>query len=288
MKYKRLSVIIELGIIVGLIVTRVYAADKQKNTSIEVKSNIVYDINGKKSLTQNQVIVYEDIVYVSIEDIKELLGIEVDFKDDIISIQGQLAKTNTKQTDIVYEHIDKAVILDIDSKKNRLTVLSKGENHKRASNMILNVDSQTKIIHGKLNKEIPLKMLEKGMCIAVKYNGHLNSSNYQPITPKEIIVVEDTNNQREHLPIINKGELLEVHLEDGYILVDNMVEEDKGDNKHIVVYIDNNTNVKNESGSIYTIKSLQVGQKVKIYTNGILTSSLPPQTLGLEIIILNK
>ncbi|MGL6174513.1 MAG: hypothetical protein ACRC1P_07895, partial [Cellulosilyticaceae bacterium] len=119
----------------------------------------------------------------------------------------------------------------------------------------------------------------------IKYNSAENTGGQKEYRGKEIIIKQDKQIKEQEHSRITDLEIIEINTVKGYVKAAYSHKDKYKQENQIIIHIDQNTNIKNEQGVALHIKDLSIGQRIEVLTNGILTASIPPQTLGLEIII---
>lgn len=261
-----------------------YATDSQNSVSVNIKYNIVYARDGKKIIDVGDVLIRDKDIYISLEDLQQILGSEISFQDNTVNI---ISRTELEEDKDPIK-LDKVKITNIDSIQKKLTVVPFHKSNESWESMTLEIDEVCKIIYKELNKAIPLNMLEEGMIISIEYEPVLAEEEEALPQATEITILEDAQENEEPSLVIEDVEIIGIYKEKGYIEVAYSNQEKGGLENKIIIHIDDNTNIRDEEDNPYTIEELAIGQKINIITNGILTQSIPPQTLGLDIVIIDK
>lgn len=261
-----------------------YGTQDKNSVNVNIKYNIVYARDGKKVIEVGDVLIRNKDIYISLEDLQEILGSEISFQDNTVNVKSK-SEIEENQNTI---KLDRAEIIKIDSIQNELTVLPCDVINEEANDIVLQLDETCEIIYKELNKEIPLNMLSEGMIISVAYQEMSNVMEEVFQKAIKIIILEDIKEKEEPSLMIENVEIIGMDKEKGHIEVAYIGQDKEKIENQVIIHIDKNTNIIDENNKSYTIEDLERGQKIKVITNGILTHSIPPQTLGLEIIIMNK
>ncbi|OON93519.1 MAG: hypothetical protein ATN31_06090 [Candidatus Epulonipiscioides saccharophilum] len=120
--------------------------------------------------------------------------------------------------------------------------------------------------------------LKKDMVLIVEYE-----LKEDLLIAKNIEILKGLNSLIEGLAI---GIVKEINLKQGYILLSNATIDGKEFNE-LLVYIDQFTKIRTSKDSSLLNKNiLKAGQELRIITSGLLTNSMPPETVGLEVILI--
>ncbi|MEG1829496.1 MAG: hypothetical protein RSA85_04425 [Cellulosilyticaceae bacterium] len=261
-----------------------YGAQDKNSVNVNIKYNIVYARDGKKVIEVGDVLIRDKDIYISLEDLQEILGSEISFQDNTVNVKSK-SEIEENQNTI---KLDRAEIIHIDSIQNELTLLPCDAIDEEANYIVLQLDEDCEIIYKELNKEIPLNMLSEGMIISAEYQEMSNELEQVFSRAIKITILEDVKEKEEPSLIIENVEIIGIDKEKGHIEVAYIGQDKENIESQVIIHIDKNTNIIDENNKSYTIEDLEIGQKIKVITNGILTQSMPPQTLGLELIIMNK
>ncbi|MGL5677454.1 MAG: hypothetical protein ACRDDX_13670 [Cellulosilyticaceae bacterium] len=243
------------------------------------KNTIEYEFNHKKYEGTQPFIEYNGKPYVAIDELAQLLGLYVQYKDSKLYISDvQKGETNSL-------YFENAIIKKVDQ-EHKLIAMTIGEHMaKQEQTVTVSVGKDVRITCPLMERVFPFDVLQEGMkvsmwCIPQK---GVSGGNYKA---SHIEIVAEDGLLTGLLPIIENAVIKEMNKEEQYIVVtvSNPIEKEK----QIMIYIDTNINIKEEGGrASYGIEHLAVGQHITIITNGIMTHSMPVQTVGLEIIIQN-
>lgn len=267
-----------ISFLIGMIFLQTYLVAEEA-TSQKIMP-ITYEINHKKYKGTEEVIEIDGKLYVEINELATFLGLNVVYKNHTIA----LTTPNIRKEDLLY--FEEAVITQINHDTHKLTILPKSEGNNEEGEITIAVGNDTTIVCSMLERIFPFDVLKQGMKITVScLPNNIQIVPYYKAYAIEIL--KDNQSLKELIPIIEKVYIVECNEEKQYIIVSTQNTDAFKKDEAIIVYIDDNTNIKDEYGKIdYTFKDLEVGRRITILTNGIMTKSKPTQTVGLEIILL--
>ncbi|MGL4362527.1 MAG: hypothetical protein ACRCSG_04555 [Cellulosilyticaceae bacterium] len=212
----------------------------------------------------------------------------------LIIISIGLSKNSVEQIDCVNEEdttlrkeliFEEAIIVDVEKENQSFTILPVENQFENEQLITIGLSDQSKIEHVGLKRIYPFDVLKKGMKVKIKYIDYaVQTKLYYEATYVEIL--EDNIGDELFLPSLDNVYIETINEDKQYIIV-NQYKDFTG--RQTVVYIDHHTNIKNEDDDIvYLIDQLDIGDKVTIITNGVMTESEKSETVGLEIILHNK
>lgn len=289
MKIKPYILFLEIVLLVNSYVMNIQGIEDKNSLNVNIKYNIVYARDGKKILDTGDVLIRDKDIYISLEDVQEILGDQISFKDNTVNISSkpQIEK-NEGQAIKQSITINKAKIIDIDRIEETVSIISYDAADEPYSEIVLKVNEKCEMIYEEFNQPIPFNMLTEGMLISAEYEKEYNSLEERYPEALQIIILEEKKQEEEPDTIIEYVEILGIYQDRGYMKVAYSDKDKVAIENQIIVHIDVNTNIKDENDRPYLIEDLAIGDKIQIITNGILTRSMPPQTLGLGIIIIDK
>lgn len=250
----------------------------------DFKSNIIYVLDGEKMLEEREIIIQDEKIYIPIEHLEEVLNIKIQLDENIINVKdGTKIKENKNKNEDVF--LESAIVVDVDLPGKMIEILPYSHSKEKEAYITLDINDETKIFYEAIDKNVPLAMLEKNMLISIKYDATQTNEGEKEYRGKEIIIKQDNEIKAQECYIIRGLEIIEINTLKGYIKVAYTNKDKYKEENQIIIHIDQNTNIKNKLNQSLDIKDLSIGQKIEVLTNGILTASIPPQTLGLEIII---
>lgn len=138
--------------------------------------------------------------------------------------------------------------------------------------------NDTQIFSRILYENCAFTNLKKDMVLIVEYE-QLEDG----LVAKNIEVLKGLSTLIEGLAI---GIVKEVNLKQGYILLSNASIDDKKFDE-LLIYIDQFTKIRTSKDTTLLSKNiLKTGQELRIITSGLFTNSNPPETVGLEVILI--
>lgn len=246
---------------------------------------LTYEIESTTITSDEGGIIYKEKLYVSIEEIAKLFNRNISYENHKLTISppGKDRIVTVENEDLQYNH--NARVMKVDYEHGEITIIPEGEENLAKNYRVFEITQETKIQHTLLERIFPLEVLKEGMYVSIGYreensSGELNRC----VTTVEIVSSGDAE---QLLPTIEDVRIIAINKEKEYITVAYRNKLQEQLENQIIVHVDHHTNLRDCAGnSNYTIDCLKVGQDVNIVTNGIMTSSIPVQTLGLEIIFM--
>ncbi|ONI43324.1 hypothetical protein AN641_01505 [Candidatus Epulonipiscioides gigas] len=146
------------------------------------------------------------------------------------------------------------------------------------NSLVFEISPETHIFSRLLYEECFFINLKKDMVIIVEYEEQEGK-----LIAKNIEILKGLTNFIDGLAF---GIIKEVNLKQGYILLNNAtIDEKKFD--ELLIYIDRFTKIRtSKEATLLNQNILKSGQELRIITSGLLTTSSPPETVGLEVILI--
>lgn len=264
--------VIAIVMATSLVAVPVVARPVMQKVQAYLNPSIEYVLDGEEILEGTTTVNYKDKNYVSVAELSKALGKE-------ITIQGNKVILTTPNTESQPETSDKtgkvtiqkAIIKEIDTKNNQVTILADGKGNSVYNYLTLNVtetgESETLIRH-ELNKaRYVLEDLKEGMAVKVVHSS-MQTYSIPPQTPAyEIVILSGENTQKPVPPTENSTEssyeiddaiIKEINYSQKYVIV-------KAEGKEYKAFYNNQTKVEYEDHKKNpNINSLKVGQEVEL------------------------
>ncbi len=179
-------------------------------------------------------------------------------------------------------HIKNANIVDIEKSPNKITIM-----HDDVPTVI-EITKSTEIISKELHKFCSFESLNRGMYVDVIYDVFYNEeANCYTNVAKDIIIIKGSVKYNALLNLVATGIVTKIDAQKWYMVI-NEVSIGGENHDEMIIYIDRHTKIRTSDDQIMTINDIKLGQKLSVITTGTVTSSAPPQTVGIEIILLPK
>ncbi len=255
--------------------SRLYAMEKDF-IKAEHQKTLTYQKELLEKASKAGYITYQGQIYVSIDELCDLLGMSYQLEGTQLSLLLERAQKDIEA--LIYTTYERAVIESIDEEEEEVTLRLANAQDGETSK-VFSLTPESKITHKEKATIFPIEALQKGMCVDLITQ--LDQVKEGHPTVKEIIIQESEEETRsDYLAAMI---IREVHPKQDYLIV-----ETKDKKTAIIVYVDNYTNIRDQDNGELVIKDLKKGMEVDIRTNHILTDSTPPQTMGLEVLIKSK
>lgn len=233
-----------------------------------------YQIDHKRYKSDKGAILYKDTFYVDARELARLLGLSIIKNQDTLYIQ----KVPMQKQELT--SINQAIIKTVDKEKYTLTLLQREEEDKKDNYLTVYVNKNTIIGHTILGRTFPFEVLKEEMIVSITCSPRQTKNTYDATY---IDIIDEDYQLNTQLPIIENAIITKIDYAKLYLTVKTNQNQA---NEMIMIHVDAHTNIKDARGkSDYALEALHEGLVVDIVTNGIMTQSTPPQTLGLEIVI---
>lgn len=233
-------------------------------------------------LEGGEVVIQDKKIYIQSKDLEELLNMQIQLDENVVNIRDLRAINENREEEIF---VESAIIVDVNIPERMIQILPYSQSKEKEAYINLDINDETKIFYEAIDKNVPISVLEKNMLISIKYNSTENTEGQREYRGKEIIIKQEKQIKEQEYSSITDIEIIEINTVKGYIKAAYSDKDKYKQENQIIIHIDQNTDIKNIQGETLQIKDLSIGQRIEVLTNGILTASIPPQTLGLEIII---
>lgn len=270
-----------------LLCSSLVAAPHLKQVKAFLNPNITYTLDGTAILEGTNTLNYNDKNYISVAELAKALGLEVSYKDNVVSfVTSHKEDTTMQPSDANSITIAKATIKELYLDTNQLTILPEGMPNEPRYYIVLNISSNT-VIKDDVNKAIyKLNDLSEGMTISVTHSLAMTRS-LPPQTEAFTITIlgdhEDVVANPESITLENRV-VVEVNHKENYFVVTPQGADANDINNQTIIRYDQNTKLSfDNSPKQPNINSLKVGALVTLHISPAMTLSIPPQTFALEI-----
>lgn len=293
---KKLSNTIKTLLAIGVLSTvgfSAIAAPIIQEVKANFKSNLTYTLNGESILEGKGGLVYEDQIYIPLRDLATALGTSVDYTNNHITLtqkdETTADNTASKATDLPEPEVCpigyiEDTIVALDKEAQTITL---GDKDDIESQIIVKVTDSTAIKHEKNKRIYTFADLEVGQKIGFISNGIMTASLPAQFEAIEITLVDESVVD-DNLAICPVG-----YIEDTIISIDKdaktitVGDADEIESQLIFKISDNTTFAHKVNKRLYRFEDLEVGQKVGLTPDGMMTTSIPAQLNATEVTFLD-
>lgn len=269
-----------------LLCTSLIAAPALKHVKAMLNPTIQYTLDGNTILKGTQTLNYNNKNYVSVAELANALGLEVSYKDNVVSFVTPTTPVTPETPASESITIAKATIKEISLETKQVTILPEGKTDEVNNYIVLNIGDDTHIKHY-LNKAIyKINDLKTGMTISATHSPAMTRS-IPPQTAAFTITIleeESTTEITSEAITLDKMVVAEVNQKENYFIVTPQGADAKDINVQTIIRYDQKTKLSfDDSSKQSNINSLKVGSLVTLRVSPAMTLSIPPQTFVLEI-----
>lgn len=269
-----------------LLCTSLIAAPALKHVKAILNPTVQYTLDGNTILKGTQTLNYNNKNYVSVAELANALGLEVSYKDNVVSFVTPTTPVTLETPASESITIAKATIKEISLETKQVTILHEGKTDEVNNYIVLNIDDDTHIKHY-LNKAIyKINDLKTGMTISATHSPAMTRS-IPPQTAAFTITILEEDSATEitsEAITLDKMVVAEVNHKDNYFIVTPQGADAKDINVQTIIRYDQKTKLSfDDSSKQSNINSLKVGSLVTLRVSPAMTLSIPPQTFVLEI-----
>lgn len=271
----KMKVFTAVGVLSTMSLTAI-AAPILQEVSATLRKDITFTINGEKTLDGASTLVYNDTTYIPVRALVEELGLQVNYENGNIAISApsEQSSRNTS-TDVIDAteltpalesvFIPEATITAISEDGEQVTIQTADD-----MTIILNVGT------------LDISNLEVDMKVSVTHSPAMTRSLPPQTAAFEINELTETVLEEVELKDV---EIVEIN---GNSLTVGNIEDPSNPYAQTIIHLKDETPIVHEKNKrLYTQEDLEVGQKLTVIHEPIMTLSLPGQTTAIKIILVD-
>lgn len=181
---KKNKVLLSCVLLSSISLTVLAAPIIQESVTAYFKSNLQYELNGEEVMKGKGGIVYNDKVYVPLRDTAELLGANVEYKNDTVVITKKV-KHSVETPQVVAPTVFKLVGVVKEINSNSFVLTSNNKDY------VVNTTNKTIFSHQNNKEKYNIKDLKKEQKVEINYNETIDDLKENEVFANLVILVDN-------------------------------------------------------------------------------------------------